>query len=887
MNNDGIRGPRSGIRTPPRIAEWILERVLPLGKRGESIRGDLLEEFRRLPDPGPRIPRSNIWYWQQALRLTLRYFIQPAPLPQLSYSRRSPMWLDLTGDLKTAVRITLRNPGTSSLIVFTLAIAIAAATIGFTFADFALLRGLPVDDNSKVISFFASDTHGSSFRARVSAPDLLDYRARTTTLEQLSAMRDARAPLIRNGQSQTLNVTYATANVFAAMGQSPLVGRVFREGEDTAGAEPVAVLSHHYWRDEMGSRADAIGRTLQIGRELVTVVGVLSPAMEFGNLAAIDLWLPLKLNRDGPRDARNLRFIGRLREGVTFDQAASEMAGIGDSLSTEYPLTNGGWKIRLIPIRELTGGQGFWAVIALFLLSIGLLIAIATANVSNLIMARAAARARELAVRTALGARSGRLLRQFLIEGLLLSAVAAVLSVPTAWVGLQAIGLFSPEAVFQQLQIDLHELGFVATLALICPVVFSLASARMIAKPDLRRVLAAQGGRGSTATMKGRSALVVAQVALAVILLTASSLAFKSIRGAFGQPLGMTVDRLLIFGMEFNDAVYPDLPAARAAAAATRDALAAVPGVTRVSAVNALPVLGDIGLTAITVDEQLSQPGEPTPTAIVTGGLADAAGTLGVSLRAGSWWVEGTSGGAVISETAAERYFDGVERAIGRHLSLQVDDARAVYQVVGVSTDIANTDRTAAAPPRVWIPMLPSTRRMTFIIEGGDPAALATGVRTVAASVVPAVPVENLRTFTEAIRRAEASDYVIIGVLGGIAIVALLLATSGLFGVVSYTVAQRTAEFGTRMALGASAWDVVRLVARQSLGLLLVGLTVGLAGGVGVGFAMGSLLYGTSPMDPATLSGVAVLLVMVTLIATALPAWRASRIDPMTALRSD
>ncbi len=349
----------------------------------------------------------------------------------------------------------------------------------------------------------------------------------------------------------------------------------------------------------------------------------------------------------------------------------------------------------------------------------------------------------------------------------------------------------------------------------------------------------------------------------------------------------MTVDRLLIFGMEFNDAVYPDPAGARAAADATREALAAVPGVMRVTAVNALPVLGDSGPTAITVDDQPSAPGAATPTAIVTGGRADAAATLGVSLRAGEWWAEGTSGAAVISQAAAMRYFDGVERAIGRHLSFQAGDARVVYQVVGVSTDIANTDRMAAAPPRVWIPMLPETRRMSFIVEGRDPAALASGVRTVAATVAPAVPIESLQTFTEAIRRAEASDYVIIGVLGAFAMVALLLATSGLFGVVSYTVAQRTAEFGTRMALGASAWDVVRLVARQSLGLVVVGLMVGLAGGVGIGFMMGSLLYGTSPMDPATLGGVAAMLAAVTLIATAFPAWRAARIDPVTALRAE
>ena len=504
-----------------------------------------------------------------------------------------------------------------------------------------LFRGLPVDDNSKVVSIFASDTHGSTFRGRVSAPDLLDYRARTTTLEHLSGMREGRAALIRNGQSQTLTVSYATANVFAAMGQTPLAGRALREGDDVAGAVPVTVLSHHYWRDEMGSRADAIGKTLQIGREIVTIVGVLKPDIEFGNIAEIDLWLPQQLNPAGPRDARNLRFIGRLREGVTFDRAAAELAAIGDALGNEYPLTNGGWKLRLVPIREITGGDGFWIVIALFMFSMGLLIAIATANVSNLIMVRAAARARELAVRTAMGAMGGRLLRQFLVEGFVLAAIGALLSVPVAWTGLQLIS--AQEPAFQQIVIDGHELAFVAMLALICPVVFSLASARLIVRPDLREVLATQGGRGSTAKMRGRGALVVAQVALAVIMLTASSLAMKSIRAAFGQPLGMTIDRLLIFGMEFNDAVYPDAAAARAAATATRDALAAMPGVTRVTAVNALPVLGDPGMIAITVDDRTVAPGEPTPMAVVTGARADAATALGVGLRGGRWWTEGST----------------------------------------------------------------------------------------------------------------------------------------------------------------------------------------------------------------------------------------------------
>jgi putative ABC transport system permease protein len=303
--------------------------------------------------------------------------------------------------------------------------------------------------------------------------------------------------------------------------------------------------------------------------------------------------------------------------------------------------------------------------------------------------------------------------------------------------------------------------------------------------------------------------------------------------------------------------------------------------------VSALPILGDPGMNAIAIDDQPAPAGEPTASAVITGARSDAPDTLGIALRAGQWWQEGSTTGAVISETAARRHFKGVDEAIGRHLSFQSGQARLKYQVIGVTTDVANTERTESAPPRVWIPLLPDTRRLTFLVEGPDPAALTREVRAVAASVAPAVPIENLQTFPELLRLAEASDYVIIATLGGFAIVALLLATAGLFGVVSYSVSQRTAEFGTRMALGASAGAVVALVARQSLGLLAVGLFVGLAGGVAVGFAMRGMLFGTSPADPLTLAGVAALLTVVSLAATAFPAWRASRIDPVMALRAE
>jgi predicted permease len=866
------------MKHPPRLAEWLLSRALPIGKRGDSIRGDLLEEFQH---------QSVTWYWQQTVRLVCRYAISKSPHPQLSYPRSAGMWFDISSDIKTAFRNLRHAPGTSGLIVLTLAFAIGAATIGFTFADFALLRGLPVDDTSRVVSVFVSDPQGSNPRARISAPDFVDYVARSTTLEKMAVMRDGRAALIRNGQSQTLNVTYASANLFASMGQAPLLGRAFLAGDDRPGASPVALLAHRYWQAEFDRRDTVLGSTLQIGREHYTVVGVLSPEIEFGNLGETDVWLPLEISPDAPRDQRNLRFLARLRDGVTFEQAAAEMAAIGDALAAEHPRSNGGWTTRLVPVNDLIGGEGFWVVLALFILSIALLMAVATANVSNLVMVRTLARARELAVRTALGARKGRIVRQFITEGLVLSALAALLSVPVAWAGLEGLIRISGEPVFRQLQIDVHEVSFVAVLALVCPLLFSISPVRTLSRPDLRHVLAV-GGRGVSASTRARAVLVVVQVALAVILLTISSLSWRSIRQLYAAPIGIETSNLLIFGLDFNDAMYPSVEEARAAALGARDQLLEVAGVESLAMLDTLPVLGDRAPLALTIDNDVAEPNQARPMAFMTALSANADRTLGLRMLSGQWWTDGAQDVAVVSEAAARRYLGGVEGAVGRFITFSQGTTLARMRVIGVSSDVANTDRTEAPPARVWVPLDDTSRTFTYVLRArNNPAALTSQVRTVVAAQASAVPIENLSTFDEALSQAAASDYGVLAMLGMFAVLALVLATTGLFGVVSYGVAQRTAEFGTRMALGARSADVVRLVARESVWLLVIGLTIGLAGGVGVGTAMEALLFGLSPADPLTLASVSGLLVLVTLVATALPAWKASRIDPVIALRAE
>jgi putative ABC transport system permease protein len=862
---------------PPRLADALLRRVLPPGKRGESILGDLREEFRASP--------SRSWYWQQALRLVLRYLAEPSRTT-LSTPRRSPMLHDLTSDLRSAFRMFRRNPGTSSLIVMTLALAIGASTIGFAFADLALFRGLPVDDPARVVSLFVSDSHGAEPIRRVSTPDFLDYRDRSRTLERLSAFRQGRAALIKDGQSRALTVTWATGDLFLAMGQSAVQGRTLATGDDAPGAPPVALLSHRYWQEEFSGRPDAVGRTMQVGRDIFTIVGVLTPEMEFGNLAEIDAWLPLHLTPDAPRDTRDLRFIARVRDGFTFDQAAAEMAAIGDALAAEYPVTNGGWKIRLIPIRDMTGGQGFWVVIAMFLLSVGLLMAIATANVSNLVLVRAASRQRELAVRAALGARRGRLVRQLVVEGMVLTIVAAMLAVVCAYGGLQVIAAVSSEPVFRQLAIDVHELSFIGMLTLICPLLFSIAPARTISRADTRQVLAAAGSRGSTASMRGRSSLVVAQVSLAVILLTISTLALRSTNAIYGKPTGMDTRSSLVLTLDFNDAQYVDQSQAAAASLATKEALAGMPGIEHAALISALPILAPESTGAFSVDGNAVPPGESAPIAVITAISAEGASALGLTLLTGEWWNRETTGVAVVSRETAIRYLGGVERAVGRQVSYQSGPNRESARVIGVSNDV-ELDFTRP-PVRIWVSMDRIPRRITYVLKARtDAGGLTADVRTAIAATAPAIPIENMVTFEQGFESARQSDYVIIGMLTGFAGLALLLASAGLFGVVSYSAGQRTAEFGTRMALGATAWDVIRLVSGHSIKLLAIGLVIGLAGGVAVGRTMGSLLNGFSPADPVTLLLVSGLLMTITLVATAIPAFRASRIDPVVALRAE
>ena len=428
------------VTKPPRLAEALLRRLVRPGTAGLSIVGDLAEEHEERAARSPR--RAALWYWRQALGIAVRYAVTTSPHPR---PRKSPMF-DVSSDLKSALRNLVKSPGTSSLIAATLGVAIAATTIGFSFADFAVLRGMPVDDASRVVIVHGIDPRQANDRSRVSLPNVHAIRQRSQTLERVAAFGAGRATLIDRGQAVAIDVGRTTADFFAAMGQRAAAGRTFQSGDDRPGGEHMAVLAHRYWQQVHAGDPHIVGRTLIIGGHPHTVVGVASPELEIGSLGAIDVWIAIPFDDSGPRGERVFSVVARLRDGQSIEAARAELDTISAALARDYPEANDGWRFRPLMIQDAFGGGGFWLVIALFGLAATLVMAIACANVANLVLVRATARSREMAVRAALGAGRLRLARQLLFEGLLVSAIGGVLGLPLAELGLRAIRAFECRA---------------------------------------------------------------------------------------------------------------------------------------------------------------------------------------------------------------------------------------------------------------------------------------------------------------------------------------------------------------------------------------------------------------------------------------------------------
>lgn len=696
--------------------------------------------------------------------------------------------------------------------------------------------------------------------------------------------------MVRDGEAYATQVSRVTGDLFAAWGVRVRLGRGLRPDDEAPGAPGVALLAHHYWQQMFGGSPAVIGETILVDGVPHEIVGVVDASMEFGNFASVGLWAPLALEPGAARDARSVMVTGRLAAQATVGAAAAEIDSIARAIEREHPDTNRGRGTLVLAANRAMGGPNFWIVIALLMFAVVLVMAIAAANVAGVLLARAAARQREFALRAALGARRTRVFRQLAAEGLLLAILGAGGGLLAAEGGLRVIRSVEAEEIFQQIVVDWHEIAFVALLAVATPLLFSLAPALAAMRTNLPSLLNAARPRSGKSGGRARQVLVVSQLAVAVMLVTVGGLVVRTATAMAAAETGFDSSGLIIFSLAASEQRGSEPAVRRQLVRSLESRLRLISGVVGVAALDSLPAVSIEVASPIEIDGAEAVESASTPWAYITGIDADALTVLGVPMLRGRPMLDAdvdTDRSVVwISAQAATRYFGSVDAAIGRRLRIRSHGIVRERQIVGISGDARYVEPERGMPPRVWLPLSEPSHVNVVVRASGDAATIVPALRLAVREAMPGIPVEGLETYDQAIARRAGSDRVIMGMLTSFAAVALLFAATGLYGIVAFSANQRLAEFGTRFALGAQIRDVAWLVIGQAFRLLALGLTLGIAGGLATANSLRSMLYGVTPLDPLNIIAVISLLTIITLAASLMPAWRAARVDVMDSLRS-
>ena len=864
----------------PPLARLLLRMTDPLVR--EFVAGDLEEGFATMAR-AEGVSRARRWTTLQALAAVRQHPWQPRVAAE---HRGDGLMRTLLQDLRYGLRMVRRQPTFSLVVILTLALAIGANTVIFSFANILMLKPLPLKDSDTLAWIFGVDPHRGGNRSPLSIPEFLDYRRALTSFDSLAATSRSSVTMTGRGDARRLTASRVSANLIDVWGLRLLMGRAFSTTSDQPGAPGEAVLSHRYWDREFNRDPTIVGQTLMLDGRPATVVGVLDPAIEIGNLSEIDVWVPLVLVAEASREDRTLRVTGRLKPGVTLAQAAAETAQFSQALAREHPKTSEGWTARVLPTRQAMTGNDTWVIMTLLSLVVGFVLLLACANLANLVLSRATGRRRELAVRSALGASRRRVIRQMLTENVIYGICGGLLGLIVANAGLAAMRAAAYEPFFRMVRIDRNVLLFTALLALVTPLLFAIVPAIQSTRGDASDALK-DGGRtgGSVRAQRSRSVLIVAQLGLAVMLLVLATLLVQALVNIIGTPIGVDRSRLLTARL--------DLPAWRyttsTAIAQYDDQLLArvrqAPGVENAAWTDRLPVFDAEPITEVTIDGQASSRPEDRPWAVVASVGETYFSTMGIRLVTGRVFTQEDQPGrgevAIVNHEMARRFWDTPDRALGA----RVTAAGHSYQVVGVVSDVLRAD-LEGVNPQVYV----SSRQrpsptMTLVVRAADPSGAASVVRDQIRAVDRDVPVYQMRSFEEGLDDDQSSSRVLGSLFVAFALLALVLAASGLYAVVSYAASQRVKEFGLRIALGAAPGDITRMMLRQTGTLVLIGLVLGLIGGRALAMLATSLLYRVSPSDPVTYAGVTITLGAIALVASYIPVRRATAVDPVQALR--
>jgi putative ABC transport system permease protein len=853
----------------------------------EYLAGDLEESFAALADL-EGLSRARHWSRRQALAAALQHPWKPVAAAR---PRGDGLMRTLLQDLSFGVRMVRRQPTFSAVVVMTLALAIGANTVIFSFANVLLLRPLPLKDTQTLGWIFAIDPHRGGNRGPLSIAEFMDYRRSLTSFESLGASMRSNVTLTGRGDARRLTGSRVTANLIDLWGLRLQAGRGFSMGADTPGAPGEVVISHHYWERELNRDPSIVGQTLMLDGKPATVVGLLSPDIEIGNISEIDVWTPLTLSADAPREERVLRVNGRLKPGVTLAQAGAEVQRVAQVLAREHPTVNEGWAARVAPTREAMTGADTVPIMTLLSLVVGFVLLLACANLANLVLSRATGRRRELAVRSALGASRSRVIRQMLTENVVYGLCGGVAGLGVARGGLALMRAAAYEPFFRMVTIDRNVLAFTAVLAVLTPVLFAILPALQATRSDAGEALKDGGARtaGGVRAARSRSVLVVAQLSLAVMLLVLSTLLVKALVNIAHVPLGLDQRLLLTARIDLPGWRYTNEASIGDYHDRLLRRLQAVPGVQTAALTERLPFLDGEPITQVEITGRSAIRAEDRPWAVMTRVSDDYFAAAGVPILAGRAFAledrPGRPAVALVNAEMVRRYWGTPARALGARLTLPGGEAGAALQVVGVAGDVLRADREGVNPQVYVAARQQPGRALSLIVRAADPFAVAAGVRAQIRGLDADVPIYDIRPFQQALDEDLSSSRILGSMFVAFALLALVLAASGLYAVVSYAAAQRAKEFGVRVALGAMPADIVRMMLGQTGKLVAIGLGLGLAGGRLLAVGATTLLYQVSPSDPATYTGVALSLGTIALLATYIPVRRATALDPVRALR--
>lgn len=803
--------------------------------------------------------------------------------------------MNVFADLKHGMRVLLRTPLFTLCTIAALAIGIGSTTALFSVVHALLVKPLPYRNADSLVVVWEHNIPRNRARNVVSPANFLEWRARSRSFESLAAFTQNRVTLTGLGEPQELATLITSANIFDVLGVGPMLGRAFAEGEDRDGAAQVMVLSHAAWLRQFGGDASAIGRQVTINGQPVSIVGVMPKGFEVFGLPA-DAFMPFRLPATVRFTGRSLIAIGRMKPGITRDQAQAEMEGVFAQVRSEQPDFNGGWTVNVVPLREQLVGDVRLAVLALFG-AVGAVLLIACGNIGSLMLTRASGRRRELAIRAAVGAGTGRLLTQLICESLMLSVAGGALGIMlAAWLlsGLTTwVGSRLPIPLLSQVSIDPSVLLFAGVVTVLTTLVCGLAPALGATGGSLVTALR-DGAPSVSASPRGRlirQGFVMAEIALAVTVLCGAGLLGRSLMELQGVKPGFTAANALTLRVSLPSRSYPNPDAQHGFNVRAIEGLRALPGVTHVGGTSFLPLAGVGPATSFwRADQPQPAPNErPVVDARpVTPGYFAA---MQIPMLAGRDVNDGDTSDkdpvAVINETFARQIYPG-DNPIGRKFILNLGNERP-HEIIGVVGDV----KLATVEGDIRATAYLSSRQyafglMNFVVRtSSDPARLGPSAVQVIRQIDPLLPVAAVRPLADVFAESIARPRLTAAAMSVFAAAALLLAALGVYGIVAYSVSQRSREFGIRVALGAKPAQIIRMVVGQNLRVVVIGLVLGLVIAIPATRLLRGLLYQVGPNDPAVFLGIGSMLAVVAIVASYLPARRGTQVDPVVTLKSE